>query len=324
MALAHIWSSRSLNAFELSDLYEWLDNIPLSKRRTQIEKDFADGLLAAETVDYYFPNLVDMKSYSICQNVQDRIAQWKALNQKVFRKIGLNVPSHTITQLSIAKNGVAQIFLNNLRACLSLSGANPVAFNKVATPTTPLTLTPRQAIVTTPVYPDPMWYKYQLRYNLMNQQPPPIDAIYPNEYEYYWQKKQAERLSRSLDRSKASDKALDRARKLGHGTLIDSNIYGSTNTAKQLASNRLYLPPLQQPYASLPLPIASNNYTTYQTYDPKTKQYINAPAEIQDLKEQLRRMEILLQNKNARIQELLAQLEKQNSNSSYSKKYIYP
>ena len=54
-----------------------VDSIPLSKKRGTIEKDFADGQLAAEIVEYYFPSYVDLKAYTTCQNVQDRIAQWK-------------------------------------------------------------------------------------------------------------------------------------------------------------------------------------------------------------------------------------------------------
>jgi hypothetical protein len=42
-----------------------------------VEKDFADGVLAAEIVKFYFPDIVDMRLYQGHQNVQDRIAQWK-------------------------------------------------------------------------------------------------------------------------------------------------------------------------------------------------------------------------------------------------------
>lgn len=54
-----------------------MDRVPLSRARVQVEKDFADGALAAEVVKYYFPDLVDLKEYQLYQNVQDRVAQWK-------------------------------------------------------------------------------------------------------------------------------------------------------------------------------------------------------------------------------------------------------
>ena len=54
-----------------------LDRVPLSKPRNQVEKDFSDGVLAAEIVHHYFPELVDLKEYLPEQNIQERQSQWK-------------------------------------------------------------------------------------------------------------------------------------------------------------------------------------------------------------------------------------------------------
>ena len=78
--MAHVWSSKTLDAAELADLYEWLDSLPLGIVRSQVEKDFADGCLAAEVVRLYFPDIVNMKHFTPAQNVQDRIAQWKLVS----------------------------------------------------------------------------------------------------------------------------------------------------------------------------------------------------------------------------------------------------
>lgn len=82
--MAHVWSSKTLDAAELADLYEWLDGLPLGIVRSQVEKDFADGCLAAEIVRLYFPDIVNMKLFTPAQNVQDRIAQWKLVSSNVF------------------------------------------------------------------------------------------------------------------------------------------------------------------------------------------------------------------------------------------------
>lgn len=42
-----------------------------------MEKDFSDGVLAAEIVKFYFPDLVDIREFRSYQNVQERISQWK-------------------------------------------------------------------------------------------------------------------------------------------------------------------------------------------------------------------------------------------------------
>jgi hypothetical protein len=57
--------------------YKRLDRVPLSRPRTSVEKDFADGCMAAEVVKFYFPSFVDLRDYQPSPNIQDRLAQWK-------------------------------------------------------------------------------------------------------------------------------------------------------------------------------------------------------------------------------------------------------
>jgi hypothetical protein len=42
----------------LQDLYAWIDQIPLSRPKKRIEKDFSDGVMVAELIKYYFPSWV--------------------------------------------------------------------------------------------------------------------------------------------------------------------------------------------------------------------------------------------------------------------------
>jgi hypothetical protein len=62
----------------LQDLYAWIDQIPLSRPKKRIEKDFADGgkysivifnsfirfslVMVAELIKYYFPSWVNISS----------------------------------------------------------------------------------------------------------------------------------------------------------------------------------------------------------------------------------------------------------------------
>lgn len=68
--------------------------MPLSKPRNNVEKDFADGILAAEIVRFYYPDIVDFRMLRPALNLQERTEQWKLLNSEVFDRIGLTVPSH--------------------------------------------------------------------------------------------------------------------------------------------------------------------------------------------------------------------------------------
>ena len=42
---------------ELQRVYMWVDEIPLSRPKRSIARDFADGVLVAEIVHHYFPKI---------------------------------------------------------------------------------------------------------------------------------------------------------------------------------------------------------------------------------------------------------------------------
>jgi hypothetical protein len=108
--------------------YNRLDRVPLSKPRNNVEKDFADGILAAEIVRFYYPDIVDFRMLRPALSVSERSEQWKLINSEIFANIGLTVPSHVLAQLSISKSGIAQSFLFNLRMSLALTGAQTNLF----------------------------------------------------------------------------------------------------------------------------------------------------------------------------------------------------
>ena len=47
---------------ELQRIYQWVDEVPLSRPKRNIARDFADGVLVAENVSHYFPRLVELVS----------------------------------------------------------------------------------------------------------------------------------------------------------------------------------------------------------------------------------------------------------------------
>ena len=53
-----------LNEEELNNIYNWVDEIPLSRPKKNIARDFADGVLIAEIVKHYYPTLVELHNYS--------------------------------------------------------------------------------------------------------------------------------------------------------------------------------------------------------------------------------------------------------------------
>lgn len=75
--MAFVWTNLNIEPIQLASLFEWLDRLPLSRARTNVEKDFADGLLTAEIVKFYFADLIDLREYREWHDVKERQSQWK-------------------------------------------------------------------------------------------------------------------------------------------------------------------------------------------------------------------------------------------------------
>lgn len=99
----------------LQDLYAWIDQVPLSRSKRRIERDFSDGVMVAELVKYYFPNWVELHNYTASSATQQKMINWGLLNRKVFQRFDLNVPEHVMRGICLGKSGLVETFLYNLR-----------------------------------------------------------------------------------------------------------------------------------------------------------------------------------------------------------------
>eukprot|EP00127_Corallochytrium_limacisporum_P005143 Clim_evm49s199 gene=Clim_evmTU49s199 len=100
---------------DLQRLYLWLDEIPLSRPKRNITRDFSDGVMAAEVVKHYIPKIVDLHNYPAASNSNMKANNWKTLNQKVFKKLNFFVPESVVKDVASCKQGVVEVVLNNLR-----------------------------------------------------------------------------------------------------------------------------------------------------------------------------------------------------------------
>ncbi len=55
---------------EMQEVYNWVDEIPLSRPKKNIARDFSDAVLVAETVHHFIPPIVDLHNYSNAHSVQ--------------------------------------------------------------------------------------------------------------------------------------------------------------------------------------------------------------------------------------------------------------
>ena len=99
----------------LQDLYAWIDQIPLSRPKRKIERDFADGVMVAELIKFYFPTWVELHNYAPANNTQQKMINWGLLNRKVFSKFDMNVPENIMRGISLGKLGLVEVLLYNLR-----------------------------------------------------------------------------------------------------------------------------------------------------------------------------------------------------------------
>ncbi|XP_069488359.1 sperm flagellar protein 1 [Ambystoma mexicanum] len=99
----------------LHNLYAWVDDVPLSRPKRNMARDFSDGVLAAEIVKYYFPKLVEMHNYVPANSVQQKLSNWTILNRKVLSRLNFSVPEDVIRKIVQCSPGVAELVLKTLK-----------------------------------------------------------------------------------------------------------------------------------------------------------------------------------------------------------------
>ena len=85
MAIAviiHRMEAPPINDDEMEQLLEWLDGIPFTKPKKNINRDFADGVFVAETMKLYYPELVQLHNYPPVSAQNAKYSNWKTLNGK--------------------------------------------------------------------------------------------------------------------------------------------------------------------------------------------------------------------------------------------------
>uniref|UniRef100_K3WKI8 Calponin-homology (CH) domain-containing protein n=1 Tax=Globisporangium ultimum (strain ATCC 200006 / CBS 805.95 / DAOM BR144) TaxID=431595 RepID=K3WKI8_GLOUD len=99
----------------LQRLYAWIDEIPLSRPKKSIARDFSDGILSAEVVAFYFPKLVQMHNYSPANSVKQKLYNWNTLNRKVFKKLHIFLSKDDIDDLVQCRPGAVEHLLVKLQ-----------------------------------------------------------------------------------------------------------------------------------------------------------------------------------------------------------------
>jgi len=104
-----------LSENDLKSLLNWLDKIPLSRKKRNITRDFSDAILVAEIIKFYFPRFVELHNYSAVNGQSQKVTNWSTLNRKVLNKLGFRISMESIKKIVDCQPGIIEVFLLRLK-----------------------------------------------------------------------------------------------------------------------------------------------------------------------------------------------------------------
>mmetsp|Transcript_27967 Transcript_27967/g.69476 ORF Transcript_27967/g.69476 Transcript_27967/m.69476 type:complete len:233 (-) Transcript_27967:491-1189(-) len=108
---------------ELQRIYQWVDEIPLSRPKRNIARDFSDGVLMAEIVAHYFPKLVEMHNYPAANSYTQKMYNWNTLNLKVFKRLSFQLSKDELDALCNCQPQAVERTLKKIQMHMARYGA---------------------------------------------------------------------------------------------------------------------------------------------------------------------------------------------------------
>lgn len=73
-------------------VYKYVDDMPSSRTKKNLNRDFSDGCYMAEIVKHYIPashkGMIELHNYISSSQVKIKRSNWDLLNKKIFSKLG--------------------------------------------------------------------------------------------------------------------------------------------------------------------------------------------------------------------------------------------
>ena len=107
-----------MNDDQLQEVYMWVDEIPLSRPKKNIHRDFSDGVLVAEIIHHHYPHLIELHNYPATHSVKQKEYNWTTLKQKCFKRISFPVKKELMSNCARAVPGAIEKFLYRLKGKL--------------------------------------------------------------------------------------------------------------------------------------------------------------------------------------------------------------
>mmetsp|Transcript_22550 Transcript_22550/g.29516 ORF Transcript_22550/g.29516 Transcript_22550/m.29516 type:complete len:227 (+) Transcript_22550:65-745(+) len=96
---------------DLQRLYAWVDEVPLSRPKRNIARDFSDGVLTAEVIAHFIPRLVEIHNYSSANSSHQKLYNWNTLNGRVLKKFGMQIPQEDLNKIINCEPGAIEATL---------------------------------------------------------------------------------------------------------------------------------------------------------------------------------------------------------------------
>jgi len=107
---------------ELQRIYTWVDEVPLTRPKRNIARDFADGVLTAEIVHHYFPRMIEIHNYPAANSYAQKMYNWNTLNAKVFKKMGWQLRQDELDNICNCQPMAVEKMLKQLQGRLAKFG----------------------------------------------------------------------------------------------------------------------------------------------------------------------------------------------------------
>lgn len=107
--------TEKLTEDETCSIHSWIDSISLSRPKRNISRDFNDGVLLAEIIAAYIPNLVELHNYPAASSLKQKVYNYETLNNRVLKKLGYTIPKQLIEDIVNCKVGAIEIVLNSIQ-----------------------------------------------------------------------------------------------------------------------------------------------------------------------------------------------------------------
>ena len=130
----YFYQIESLRDTDLQQVYSFVDPVPISRTKRNLNRDFSDARMMAEVIKYYLPGshkgLVEIHNYVDTGKVELKKQNWAVLNRKVLGKLGhakFNISEGHVDSIVNAKPGGIERAMLMVQDAMTRFNWNPTA-----------------------------------------------------------------------------------------------------------------------------------------------------------------------------------------------------